>query len=233
MEWAKRECRESGLVGGGAGALGNYFTGVFVKGAGLGNGLDGLLDLGIGFEKNFEAFLGAVGGHEYFLLDLAFDPVEVVGVFGFGVVNVMLRKIGAEILKHFVVDFKRVRDGGLGAEVVAGESGNALFSREEDIAAEHILLELVELGRDYNDVGRDAAATGNLAAAVGLANFGWMIGNLALVVILVKRDGFVVALDEPAAGCVVASGCQERGRCSRREAGRSVPDLCRTWFRQR
>jgi len=39
-----------GLVDGGAGALSYDFARVLVEGAGLGDGVDGFLDLGIGFE---------------------------------------------------------------------------------------------------------------------------------------------------------------------------------------
>ena len=86
------EVEEEGLglvgAGTGSGALGHNFAGVFVEGAGLRNGFDGFLDLGIGFEKNLEAFLSAIGGHEDFLLDLAFDPIEILGHLGLGVTKV-------------------------------------------------------------------------------------------------------------------------------------------------
>jgi hypothetical protein len=39
-----------GLVDGGAGALSYNFASVLVEGAGLGDGIDGFLDLGIGFK---------------------------------------------------------------------------------------------------------------------------------------------------------------------------------------
>ena len=64
----------------------------------------------------------------------------------------------------------------------------------------------MSLGAVDDDVGRDAAAAGYLAAAIGLANLRRMIGNFALVVIFVKGDGFVIALDEAAAGSVVTRG---------------------------
>ncbi len=164
------------------------------------------MDLGIGFQKDFEAFLGAVGGHEDFLLDLAFDPVEILVVLGFGVFYVVLGEVILELVKDGVVDFEIVSDGGFGAEVVASETSYALFSREEDIVAIHGLLELGGLGLGDNDVRSDATTAGNLATAISLANFGRMIGNLALVVIFVERDGFVIALNKATAGSVVASG---------------------------
>src|SRR5208283_3019606 len=89
--------------------------------------------------------------------------------------------------------------GGLGAEVIAGETADALLDGIEDISAIQGFLELGGLRSGDDDIGSDAAA-------VGLANFRGVIGDLALVVIGVERDGFVIALDEAAAGSVVARG---------------------------
>src|SRR5208283_1522150 len=126
----------------------------------------------IGFEKDFEAFLSAVGGHEDFLLDLALDPILIVGHFGLGVADVALGQVIAEFLHDVVIHFKAVSDVGLGAE----------------------------------EVGGDAAATGDLAAAVGLTNLRGVLGDFAFVVIFVERDGFVIALNEASAGRVIAGG---------------------------
>src|SRR5260221_13900370 len=106
------------LVVAGAAALGYDLAGVFIERAGLGDGFGGLLHLRVGGEEAFVAFLGAVGGHENFLLDLALDPVEVVGELDFSVLHVVLRKIVAEFTDDVVVHFKAVGDRGLGAEVV-------------------------------------------------------------------------------------------------------------------
>ncbi len=51
-----------------------------------------------------------------------------------------------------------------------------------------------------------------MPSAIGQPDFRWMLGNFALVVIFVERDGFVVALNETAAGRVVTRG-------GKREAG--------------
>ena len=74
----------------GAAPLGHDFASVFVERAGLRDGVNGFLNLGIGFEKNLEAFLGSVAGHKDFLLDLAFDPVLVLGKPRLGVADVVL-----------------------------------------------------------------------------------------------------------------------------------------------
>src|SRR5258708_2218362 len=194
------------LVVAGAAALGYYLARIFIERASLGDGFDGLLHLRVGGEEDFVAFLGAVGGHENFLLDFALDPVEVVGELDFGVLHVVLRKVVAEFAENVVVHFEAVGDGGLGAEIIARETGNALLGRIEHVRAEQRFLELVVFGRGHNDIRRDAATTGYLTAAIGLADFRRVHGDLALVVIFVKGDGFVIALDQAAAGRVVTRG---------------------------
>src|SRR5258708_15297962 len=194
------------LVVAGAGARGYDLAGGFMEGAGLGDGFDGLLHLRVSGEEDFVAFLGAVGGHEDFLLDLALDPIEVVGELDFGVLHVVLRKVVAEFAENVVVHFEAVRDDRLGAAIIARETGNTLLGRIEHIGAEQRFLELVVLGRGHNDIRRDAAATGYLTAAVGLADFRRVIGNFALGVIFVKRDGLVVALNQAAAVRVITRG---------------------------
>src|SRR5271166_3141119 len=73
--------RESGLVevSGRTVALCNDLARIFVQCARLRDGLDGLLHLRVGFEKDLETFLGAVGGHKNFLFDLALHPILVFG----------------------------------------------------------------------------------------------------------------------------------------------------------
>src|SRR5260370_32407264 len=134
------------LVVAGAAALGYDLARIFIERAGLGDGLDGLLHLRVGGEEDFVAFLGAVGGHENFLLDLALDPVEVVGELDFGVLHVVLRKVVAEFAENVVVHFEAVRDDRLGAEAIAREAGNTLLGRIEHVCAKQRFLALVVLG---------------------------------------------------------------------------------------
>src|SRR5258708_21665698 len=176
------------LVVAGAGARGYDLAGGFMEGAGLGDGFDGLLRLRVGGEEDFVAFLGAVGGHENFLLDLALDPVEVVGELDFGVLHVVLRKVVAEFAENVVVHFEAVRDDRLGAEIIARETGNTLLGRVEHIGAEQRFLELVVLGRGHNDIRRDAAATGYLTPAIGLANFRRVLVAFAFFLLFVNAD---------------------------------------------
>ena len=182
----------------------------FRRGRGLAGWTPQPFGPGVGFQKNFEALLGAVGRHKDFLLDLALGPVEIFVVFRFGVFHVVLGEVIAELVEDGVVDFEIVSDVGLGAEEVAGKSGHALFGGEKHVVAIHGLLELGGLRLSDKDVRRDAATAGNLATTVGLANLGGMIGNLALVVIFVERDGFVIALNEAATGSVVASSGESK-----------------------
>jgi len=63
------------VIEGAAVALGDDFARVLIKGAGLRNGLDGLLYLRVGFEKDFETVLHAERGHEDFLFNLALYPI--------------------------------------------------------------------------------------------------------------------------------------------------------------
>ena len=105
-----------------------------------------------------------------------------------------------------------MRDGGTLAEIRASEAADACFRRIEHVKAEKLLLEFVEPGLGNDDVRRDAAATGDLAGAVSKLDLGWMIGNFALVVVLIERDGFVIALNQSAARSVVAGGGEREAR---------------------
>ncbi len=99
-----------------------------------------------------------------------------------------MAKYSRKDLHHGVVDFKFVGDVGLGAEVIAGEAADAGFRGEEDVGAEKGFLKFVELGRGHDDVRSDAAAAGDLAAAVGELDLRGMVGDFAFVVILVERN---------------------------------------------
>ena len=125
----------------------------------------------------------------------ALDPVLIFGDFRFGVVYVVLRQIIAKSFHHGIVHFKLLGDGGLSAEIIAREAADSGFYGNENVGAEKRFFKFVQLGRGHDDVGRDAAATGNLATAVGELDLRGMLGNFALVVILVERDGFVITLN--------------------------------------
>ena len=106
-----------------------------------------------------------------------------------------------------VVDFEFVGDVGLGAEVIASEAAYACFGGEEDVAAEEGFFKFVELGGGDDDVGSDAAAAGYLAAAVGELDLRWDARGLCVRSDkLIERNFAVVALNEAAAGGVVARG---------------------------
>ena len=69
-----------------------------------------------------------------------------------------------------VIRFKVVGDGGLGAEKIASETADTLLDGIEDVGAIQGFLELGGFGSLDDDVGRDAPATGDLTAAIGLTN---------------------------------------------------------------
>src|SRR5207245_2469194 len=79
---------------------------------------------------------------------------------------------------------------------------------EEHICAQQGFFEFCELGSWDVNIRGDAAATGYLAAAVGQLDLAWMLWNFALIVVFVKGNGLVVALDEATAGSVVTGGSQ-------------------------
>src|SRR5262249_62140836 len=99
-----------------------------------------------------------------------------------------------------------MRDRRALAEVRTGETAHAGFRGIEHVKAEEFLLEFGEFWLGDDDVRSDAAAAGDLPAGIGQSDFRRMIGNFALVVIFVERNGFVVALNQAPAGSVVTGG---------------------------
>ena len=149
-----------------AAALGYDFAGVLVESAGLRNGLRGLFDLGIGEQQDLEAFLLAERGHEDFLFDFALDPIEIFGDVRLGVTHIFRGEVVAEGLHHRVVHLKIFGDGRFGAQELAGESADAGLRREQNVVAEELGLELIQLGSGDDYVRGNAAAAGDLAPAV-------------------------------------------------------------------
>src|SRR5580692_305638 len=71
---------------------------------------------------------------------------------------------------------------------------------------------MIKLWCGHDDIRRDATASGNLPAAVREPDLRRMLRHLAFVMIFVERNGFVIALDQPSARCVVT-------RCGQRKSG--------------
>ncbi len=90
-----------------------------------------LLHLRIGFQQNFETFLHAERRHEYFLLDLAFDPFLIFSDFRFRESHVVLRQIISELVHDFIVDREFVRDGRSATQVETREAANTRFRRAQ------------------------------------------------------------------------------------------------------
>src|SRR5262249_28451545 len=72
------------------------------------------------------------------------------------------------------------------------------------------LLELAQLQRWYDDVRSDSAPARHLSATVSQPHFRGMLRHFALIVILVERNRFVVALNQAPARCVIARGSQSQ-----------------------
>src|SRR5580704_4408382 len=199
-----------GLVRRAAHALRNNPPGIFVQSPRLRNRIDRFLNLRIRFEFHFKPFLLAICRHEDFLLDLALDPVKILGDFWLGVADVLLREIFAEVLHHRVVRREFLGYARPSAEIIAGEAADTGFVWKKHVGADQSLLEFGELWSRYHYVWSDAAASGDLAAAVGELDLRRMLRHFALIVIFIERNGFVVALDQAAARSVVARGRQSQ-----------------------
>ena len=91
---------------------------------------------------------------------------------------------------------------------------------------------MIEFRRGHDDVRRDAAASRHLPAAVRELDFRRMLRNFALIVIFVQRNGFVIALNQPSAGCVVTRRSQRKAGIFAERLNGAAPSLCRTSFRQ-
>src|SRR5712672_3351395 len=124
--------------------------------------------------------------------------------------HVAFAHVRTQVTQNSIVYFKVLGDRRASAEVKAGETAHAGFVREEHIGAEQGLFKLAELGRRNIDVRSNATAASDLTTAVGELDLAWMLRDLALVVILVERDRFVIALNEAAAGRVIARGGQSQ-----------------------
>src|SRR5208283_5186814 len=97
-------------------------------------------------------------------------------------------------------DFEALRDF-VRVRVVLGEI-------EDGVVLEQGFLKLVALVRRQLDVGGDAAAAVDGAAAIGQFDFfvGVVVFVFAVVIVVVEREVRVIALDEASAGRVVLGG---------------------------
>src|SRR5258707_2480428 len=194
------------LLEGPARALGHDLLGILIQRARLRKRFHGLLHLRIGLQKTLEAFLLVEHRHENFLLDLSLDPVEALGHVRFGVPDGVFAEVLAERAHHVVVRLKILGNGWLAAKVEARKPAYARLGRPEHIVAVEQLFELSQFRRSHGDIWRDAASARHWASAIRQFHFRRMIGDLAFVVILIERNRFVVALNQPSARCVVPRG---------------------------
>src|ERR1700733_7147091 len=138
-------------------------------------------------------------------LDVGLDPVAVIDQVRLGIGNIGLVERLAEILKDGIVDLEALR-GMMIYHVALGEI-------EEGVVLQKRVLKVIALDwRDHN-IGLDAAATVNCAPAVGQLHFAIGIAaglRIAIVIIIVKRNVAVVALDQPSAWSVIMSRGQSQ-----------------------
>src|ERR1019366_4696824 len=150
------------------------------------------------FGMCLHAFLLTKFVDEQFGLDIGFDPIAVRRQVRLGEGGLLFIQKLAEVLHHRVVNFKLLVDFVVD-DVVLGEVEEGIFLQQR-------VLELVGFRRRDLHVGSDAAATVNGAPAVGHLDF--VIGVIGIVVaivivIVVKRDAAVIALDQASARRVI------------------------------
>ncbi len=162
----------------------------------------------VSFEQHFEPLLLSEAGHKHFLFDLPLDPVEALDHLWFRVPDGVFAQILAEDSHHVVIRLKIFGNGWFRPEVVARESSHAGLGGEEHVVPVKQLLKLGGLRCNHGNIRRDAAAARHLAAAIRQFHFCRMIGNLSLVVVFIKRNRFVVPLNQPSAWRVIPRGCQ-------------------------
>ena len=143
-----------------------------------------------------------------FVLDAGLQPIHHAGQVGIGPLDILAGQVALEVGQHRIVHLEV-----LVYCVVGHINGSEV---EEDVLVEQLVLEVVALGALDFFVGSNAAAAVDRAARVGELDFeiGRIVGLGAgvVVVVVVKRDAFIVALDEPARGRVVVIGGQRQPR---------------------
>src|SRR5208282_3437604 len=120
-------------------------------------------------------------------------------------------KITAELDQDSVIHDERFRDSRAFSEIVTGEIAHALRERIENAASDERLFKRIELRRGNYDIGCDSALPENLPSAIGELYFR-LARWIALVVIIVERNIFVIALDQAATGRVIARHGQKHRR---------------------
>src|SRR5437660_192228 len=181
-------------------AFGDYPFGVLRQLLGLREQLESFDHLRIGLGSHPEPFILAESVDEDLALDGGMQPVTVLKHVRFRVSNLLLIQEFAEVVDHVVVDFKIL------THLMAGRV--ALGEVEERVVLQEFILEAVGLLRRDFDVGSNSAAAVHGAAAVGQFDFAVnaILFCITIVVVVVKRDASVVALDEPSTGGVVLGG---------------------------
>src|ERR1700683_1889105 len=116
-------------------ALGDDFAGVLVKRTSLGNQFNAFIELRIFLQGYFETLIEAEDGGEDLALNLPLQRGEVILVVGFGVMNVLVAQVFAELIDDFFIYNEILGDVRFFTKVVAGEIANALREQVENAPA--------------------------------------------------------------------------------------------------
>src|ERR1700730_9727716 len=199
--------------------LGYDLARVLIERAGLRNQFDSLFELRIILQRDLETLIQSEGAGKDFALDLQFKPSQVFLNLGLGVLDVLLIEIFSEFIDDLVVHDEVLGDLGLGAEVETGEITDPLRSRVKHAAAIERELEIVLFGCGHKVVRSNATLSEDLPAAIGELYFG-LLRPLRIVVVIVERNIFVIALNQAATrGVVTRSGEQQSSVFTERKLG--------------
>src|SRR5271165_2775487 len=144
--------------------------------------VDRLGNFGISLDRNFLRLFKAETRRVHFPLQLHPDPGAVVVPIGVRERDVLLLQVIAEL-----VDYAGIRLPTLGKLRLGARSKPLRGEIEERKFTQHVLLELVVLGRRVLLVGGNSAATVNRPAAVGALDVLEILGLGALAVVVVEE----------------------------------------------
>src|ERR1700721_973148 len=132
------------------------------------------------------------------VLDVDLEPFKIVCNVLIGKLHAFIGEVLLEAGNHGIVYLEVAVDGGVGGEVERRVM-------EEDVVVENFVLEVIGLGGFDLFVGSDSAAAIDGAAGVGHLHFAIVsVGSAGvIVVVVVKRNAFIVALNEAAGRRVV------------------------------
>jgi len=174
--------------------------------AGLWHAVESFLHQRIVFNVDPAGYCFAENGANQLEADTRPDEIRIVFQALIGYRDFLLGKKLPEFLKNSVRYLKVARNGLVNSKVMQAELGESAMLQERFLSGS-------ELGVFVLDIRRDATTAINLTTAVGEAHIRVRRGGiLRMIVIIVKRNVVIVALNQPAARGVVAGGGQRQAR---------------------